>query len=440
MSTGKTANLLERKIDALDLEDMKFVADPFQSARIYIHDVVENANKRLMLGFTDPRRPHQQQLDLQKSIAGFLDREARAKNIRYEDIPALRDLLWARYGPGERAPGKWNQRIKNVTYGMTLTDPMVAAVQLGDTGTSMALNGVVNVLRSVLGRRVKMEDVNLRTLYEELASTTRTAKWLDRFLKVSGFNAMDKFGKSVFLTSALRRLKGQVSSERGLARFVGKYRTMFDGDELADVIKDLRTTPFRQSVRNMNPNTKALLFAELADVQPITRSEMPRRYLEHPNGRIFYMLRTFVIRQMNMMLKKTVGEFDRNPAAAMKNAARLGVLLVGTNAGIDTFRRSLKGEEVEFSDAAVGAMLRSFALSQYVVDQGFSMSKESGKVNLDVPRMLGLLLTPPPYSVGSESVESVLSWLSDDPNLKVVRNMPFGKTLYDFLLADEEKK
>jgi hypothetical protein len=213
---------------------------------------------------------------------------------------------------------------------------------------------------------------------------------------------------------------------------------MFTPDELASVIKDLRTVRGIKP-QQLNPNTRAVLFSELADVQPVVRSAMPQGYLENPNGRMMYMLKTFVIRQMNTILSKTL--YNPSGAEGTKNAIRVGMLLMGTGAGIDSIKRAAAGKEVNFTDATVGSMLRTFMLSQYIANQALSVS-EKGKVNIDVSRALGLLATPPPASVGFEGLESVLSQFSDDPNMKVLRNVPFGRFIYDYVLglsADKEK-
>ena len=34
---------------------------------------------------------------------------------------------------------------------------------------------------------------------------------------------------------------------------------------------------------------------------PINSTEMPLKYLKHPNGRVFYMLKTFTIKQFDVM-------------------------------------------------------------------------------------------------------------------------------------------
>ena len=51
-------------------------------------------------------------------------------------------------------------------------------------------------------------------------------------------------------------------------------------------------------------NTKLVLFNKLLDFQPVAKSEMPQVYLENPNGRIFYMLKSFTLKQFDIFSKR----------------------------------------------------------------------------------------------------------------------------------------
>lgn len=61
------------------------------------------------------------------------------------------------------------------------------------------------------------------------------------------------------------------------------------------------------------------LFNELAEIQPITLSEMPERYLKHPNGRIMYALKSFTLKQIDVLRKNIVQEWNKgNKIKAVK--------------------------------------------------------------------------------------------------------------------------
>ena len=66
----------------------------------------------------------------------------------------------------------------------------------------------------------------------------------------------------------------------------------FDGD-IDEVLEDLRGDKITE-------NIKVLVFNTLADHQPITLSEMPVKYNEMAGGRIFYMLKSFTIKQLDV--------------------------------------------------------------------------------------------------------------------------------------------
>ena len=50
-----------------------------------------------------------------------------------------------------------------------------------------------------------------------------------------------------------------------------------------------------------NSDVKLLLWHNLSDMQPVSLSEMPLKYLQNPNGRLLYMLKTFTIKQFDVM-------------------------------------------------------------------------------------------------------------------------------------------
>ena len=47
-----------------------------------------------------------------------------------------------------------------------------------------------------------------------------------------------------------------------------------------------------------------LLYSRLLDFQPVALSEMPEYYLKAGNGRVFYMLKTYTLKQMDVFRKE----------------------------------------------------------------------------------------------------------------------------------------
>ena len=60
-----------------------------------------------------------------------------------------------------------------------------------------------------------------------------------------------------------------------------------------------------------NANLRYVLASRIAQVQPVFRTEMPEFYLAHPNFKIFYVLKTFTIRQFDYARSKAYDEIKK---------------------------------------------------------------------------------------------------------------------------------
>ena len=91
---------------------------------------------------------------------------------------------------------------------------------------------------------------------------------------------------------------------------------------------------------------KEFASAELGKLQPSDMAQMPKWYIDHPNGRLLYMLRTFGIKQLQQINRLVVEQYKQgNRAEAIKNAAAYSVIVGGGNALLNELRQPIKGEE-----------------------------------------------------------------------------------------------
>lgn len=79
---------------------------------------------------------------------------------------------------------------------------------------------------------------------------------------------------------------------KGVAKLKEKYGNMFD-EEFDLLISDLKSKQITERVKIMS-------FSDLADFQPIALSEMSPAYLNNPNARILYMLKSFTLKQWDV--------------------------------------------------------------------------------------------------------------------------------------------
>ncbi len=65
----------------------------------------------------------------------------------------------------------------------------------------------------------------------------------------------------------------------------------------------------------MSENVNLFLFTKLADVQPLTRTQMTRTYLQAGNWRVLYAFKTFGIKQLDYIIQKSRRELQTKPTA-----------------------------------------------------------------------------------------------------------------------------
>lgn len=278
----------------------------------------------------------------------------------------LVEILRARFNEGEQSPKTWIQQYKNIGYTVLLGNPLSALTQLGDQAFALYKNGVRSYLKALTSQKViEKTDIGLTEAMEELfANTSKTKRVLDIFLKKSGFNKMDKFGKDMILNAAFRKYTHLAKSTKGTKEIRNKWGRYFEG-ETEDLIKSLKAGDIK------NENVRLLLWHELADVQPIALSEMPEKYLAHPNGRIFYMLKTFTIKQLAFMRREIFSEFAKgNHVKGTANLTAFTGIWLLANGTADGMKSIIKNEDFDVADNVVENLAQMTGFSKYSMEKG----------------------------------------------------------------------
>lgn len=374
-----------RKYHWMHDEMMPHYAEINDSLHAYLRNGVHDIQRRKWLqsqGANFKKKADPNGFDIEGGIGNVVRREQERLNLSAEESDQLLRSLRARFGKGEQASTQAIQKFKNISYGTTLGNVFSAVTQFGDNAFGMYLNGVDNHLRAMFSPKIiKKHDIGLSDIAEDLANDpTSTKRFLDGMLKYSGFARMDKFGKESLLNGAMRKYRKQLNTDAGRRQFVSKWGKYFD-DDMPTLMKNLKDGNFNDD------NVRLLLWHTLADVQPIGLSEMPEKYLNHPNGRVFYMLKTFTIKQFDLMRREIVQEMRKgNKAKAAKNLMQFGMLFGLINAGADTFKDFIGGREIDVTDNMVENLVKLVGVSRY----------QTGNFAKDGPfQVLAEMLLPP---------------------------------------------
>lgn len=427
---GKPGFVRNRKLTLTD-EQMQYYAKPEESLAIYLRRAVNDIEKRKFLGIHGTKDEATGLLNTDKSIGDYVKAAKEEGRLSADDEVTMVEMLKSRFVGGEQSAGSLNATIRDLGYMGTIANPISAVTQLGDLGTSGALNGLRNTLGSLFGATdVKLMDIYIDEVSKELseAGLRGTSKMLHKLMEKSGFKALDRLGKETYINAAFKNAKKLVKTKEGLAKFKKKIGSTY-GDETKALIADLESGEITDTV-------KYFLFNELADVQPVTLSEFPQAYLNNPNHRILYMLKSFTLKQIDVVRRNVVQEYAKgNKKEAIKNAALLGGYLSTANTGTQYAKDLLLGRDVkaeDIPDRAMWNLLSVYGLNRYTTDRYVSNGDWKGAVTN--------LITP-----ATPLIDSLLSLggevLSDDPNVaKLVKPVPIvGNLTYNWMLGGAEE-
>jgi len=364
--------------------------------------------------------------DVDGSIGNLTNRLLLEGKLTQPQSMELRDILKARFEGGEQGMSSGLAAIRNITNTGLLGNIASAATQIGDSLMTIYHHGLVPTLQAtaqtILGKqRITPKQLGLiNHVAEELSEMGKTGRALHVAMKYSGFHAVDMFAKGLGLNAALIKNAKLVATPAGEAKFRAKYQTSFEGDTNA-LIRDLKEGRSSDLVDE-------LVFSELSDAQPISKAEMPELYLRHPNGRLLYQLKTYMLKQSDIIRRDAYQEIAKGtPQGIMtgtKNLAALATVYAFANVPGDVVKDYISGRDTDplATPKLVENVFQTFGVNRYAAQQ-----IGQGKV---VETAIGI--ATPPVRVMQDIAKL---------NEKSVAYVPFiGRPVYDRFLGGNEKR
>jgi hypothetical protein len=417
----------ERKLDdvAPDLE--KFYASPTESLHTYIRNAISEVETARLFG-KDAIRDANGRVNIEKSIGTMTAEKLRSGEITGKQAIELEGMLKSRLGSGNIGSKGLVQDIKNISNMGLLGNVMSAITQGGDIISSAYLNGfrptMMALVSQIAGKsKVNMKDFGLIDhISEEFVSTRSTAKALNKVFDASFFSAIDRMGKNTILNGALLNGQRMVRSPKGLKEFANKWEKRF-GDEFPQLVDDLQNG-------RKTELTDMYTFSTLSKIQPITKIELPQKYLDMPNGRIIYMLKSFMIKQMDLFRNEAYNKIKEGKTReGLYNLSKLIMVLGIGNATTQYIKDYLFSQfddrEVEFDTNIPMNVLKTFGWSEFTADK-----VKEGKVGEAIG---GMVL--PPYKMFDILMEDSIKEMDGDEETeasgKALNFIPVvGKLLY----------
>jgi len=438
----------QRQIEKLDADMFKLYKKPEDVLQQYVRNAVNTIERGKFFGthakdimnYRGLAKKRQvtengitRTVDLEDSVGHIIDQNKIPENLQDE----LRSLLKSRFKGGERSPGFLIGGLRDFAYLGTIANPISALTQLGDLGVSGALHGFENTIAAMFKtKNFNLIDQGITDIGQEFADQRKSANALRFLFDKTGFRAIDRLGKETAMNAAFlkntklinRTSRGKKTNLTGEQEFRKKWGKAY-GKDIDQVVADIKTGKVTEM-------SKFHAFNELSDMQPISMMEMPQLYLDIPNGRILYSLKTFTLKQWDVARRNVVQEYQKgNKKAAIGNALRLAGYLSAANVGTQTIKDFLLGKDIRLEDVpnkSMWALTGVYGINQYTSERYFANGKfKDGIINLIAPA------TPIFDSLGAVGIEV----FDDNPNYsKYMRSIPaVGPMLYYWFGGGAEK-
>ena len=376
-----SSNLRKRSIREINEGTAQFYEPAAESLISYVRSMTQSIEQARFFGKNAVTDTRTGAINLDASIGNVFAEELASGKMSLENFHEASRLLAARFGPGERGMGRLGRAISGATSSALLANPFSAAMNLQDIAGNSAVYGIlptVKAVASILTRkasRVTTADMGLANVIGEefvggasspvtVAGRRISMSWfVEKTMRRSGFSLLDLFGKETTLNASVIAARSKLKSAAGDLQFT-KAQGDYFGKDLAQLKDDLRAG-------RKTELTFEYAFRELADMQPISRSEMPTMALQNPRARLIWQMKHYAIKQLTVVRKRGIDEIRKgNVREGTEFLLRYGLLVGAAGAGMDYLVRSLQGhdETLEASDVPMQA-LKNFGMSQMLVEK-----------------------------------------------------------------------
>ena len=312
LNEGKPGSAKPRVIKLVDNDMNEYYYHSSEALMNHIEQMTDVIEKRNFLGKNELT---------EDGIAKYIREVNEETPLTQDQEMAIKEILNARINPA--VTSRVTGAIKNSTYIMTMGNPLSAITQLGDLVWAYDQAGVFITIKTIFGKKkIRIEDLGIEKIGQEFTSSTPLAGAVDRIFKIVGIAKIDKLGKETLINSVFNRYvkeakKGKPSKQ--LSNDIDRYFDSKDSKKIKKLMKDLKQGKITEDVQ-------ILVFNKLLDHQPVTQSEMPQVYLQSGGGRLLYQLKTFTIRQLDVIRGKFVNDIVKAKTYKEK-ALGLGMFL-----------------------------------------------------------------------------------------------------------------
>jgi len=333
----------------------------------------------------------------------------------------FRAILQARYGK-HKDELRFLSGARNLTYASLLGNPINALSNIQSLAWSLFESPIQTIpafVKTIVRQnKTKLKDIGIETIAQEMSDKNKLAKFTRRVLKAGGFQLLDTISKETLIETVLRKYQKIAKADSEKLPF--ELMEIFDGEEeiVINVLKDLKRG-------YVSDDIKYLAYNKLSEYEPISKLEVPETYLTNPNIRVFYMLKTYTLKQFDVYRNKVWNEFKTDPKQAMKNMVGLSAALLVMGVTADELKNYLMGREVSFRDEVINNAYKLAGFSRYIPQD----IKRTGLLKAVFSEQL-----LPPTNVFDDLYRDITNELTDPTQdideWRSLKNIPVGGKLY----------
>ena len=418
----KPGAVKERKIYKLNKEMQKYYATPNEALIRYITNMNTAIAKKKYFGYSRKNAATQYSPSiLSRRIAEL---KARGK-ISPEDEMLIKEMVGARMD--EKGTHGFFDLVKNIMLIDVLNSPKQAITQLGDIAWSLftsPIKTIPSLGKAILKRSdIGVKDAGIRTVSAEFGGARKSAVAVEKLMKAIGLEKIDFIGKETLMNTAIRKARSIIKKGKNVDKLVKELEPTF-GKETGQLIKDLEQG-------KITDNVKLYAFQKLSGFQPVSLSEMPQKYLTAGNGRIFYTLKSFTLKALDVYRREAIQKMLKKGTRleGFANLLRLTAALTMAGAGADTIKDILFNKKVDLKDNIVENLFKIAQLGKYI---RINIKREgAGKA-------LMKSIAPPTKVI--DAISKDIATRGDKGGLETIRSVPYGEFYYSWLGKGSERK
>lgn len=441
---ARPGNLKTRSVDVVSVDANAYYTDSVTALSYYLESMNAAIEKRRFFGkYSVPVAAvpgtTTSRINLEASIGGVVEDLIAQGSIDRQGQQEVQAILEARFN--QQASSEFIKNFKGLAYMSTMGQITSSLTQLGDLAFSLYENGVYDTVVSgaqavTRDSKITRTSLGLETVAEEFRDTGAMHKAVDRVFKLVGIHYLDALGKETLMNAKLRKMQREAATGKMGQRSTQIINGVFGPVAGQQVVKDL-------AAGNNTADVKFAVYNVLADYQPVSLSEYPEFYLRHPNGRVFYMLKTFTLKQIDAFRREALTQIvkgnAKQKAVGFRNLIHLAGLLYMIGVPVDWLKDWIMARDPQLSDIAIDNVFKLLGVNRWNLWQ-FRESRNP------VQAALMLAAPPAPFLVYpltdiAESAEKISEGDEIKPGeFESWRMLPFiGAPIYWYLGGGEVK-